>query len=122
MIHVTIYIIILKVVPQLVRILKNLIMAGYSPEHDVSGVSDPYLQVNFVYMGERYIIMYERLKIKYKKIQIHVTCALGIEFKDLISTSLIISKTSLFSVGGRCDCDHMVVGSITTYAISVYHH
>ena len=35
-----------QTVPQLVRVLKNLIMAGYSPEHDVSGVSDPFLQVD----------------------------------------------------------------------------
>lgn len=28
--------------------MKNLILAGYSPEHDVSGVSDPFLQVKIL--------------------------------------------------------------------------
>ncbi|XP_069740877.1 AP-1 complex subunit gamma-1-like isoform X2 [Narcine bancroftii] len=37
-----------KVVPQLVKSLKNLIMSGYSPEHDVSGISDPFLQVQIL--------------------------------------------------------------------------
>ncbi|KAF7491975.1 AP-1 complex subunit gamma-1 [Sarcoptes scabiei] len=37
-----------KMVHSLVRILKNLIMSGYSPEHDVSGVSDPFLQIKIL--------------------------------------------------------------------------
>ena len=32
-------------VPNLVRIVKGLIQSNHSPEHDVSGVCDPFLQV-----------------------------------------------------------------------------
>lgn len=34
--------------PNLVRILKNLLLSGYSPDHDVSGISDPFLQVRIL--------------------------------------------------------------------------
>ncbi|PAA66109.1 hypothetical protein BOX15_Mlig014146g1, partial [Macrostomum lignano] len=37
-----------RLVPNLVRILKNLIMSGFSQDHDVNGVSDPFLQVKIL--------------------------------------------------------------------------
>lgn len=37
-----------KVVPQLVQILRTLVTAGYSTEHSISGVSDPFLQVQIL--------------------------------------------------------------------------
>lgn len=35
-----------QTVPDLVQIMKGLVISGYSPEHDVAGVSDPFLQVS----------------------------------------------------------------------------
>ncbi|XP_077470890.1 AP-1 complex subunit gamma-like 2 isoform X1 [Stigmatopora argus] len=37
-----------KTVPDLVRIMKGLVTSGYSPEHDVAGISDPFLQVRIL--------------------------------------------------------------------------
>jgi len=38
----------LKLVPALVKLLRNLLSMGYSPEHDVGGISDPFLQVQIL--------------------------------------------------------------------------
>nr|XP_019964027.1 PREDICTED: AP-1 complex subunit gamma-1-like isoform X1 [Paralichthys olivaceus] len=37
-----------KIVPDLVQIMKGLVISGYSPEHDVAGISDPFLQVRIL--------------------------------------------------------------------------
>mmetsp|Transcript_23815 Transcript_23815/g.49967 ORF Transcript_23815/g.49967 Transcript_23815/m.49967 type:complete len:1007 (-) Transcript_23815:455-3475(-) len=38
----------LKLVPSLVKLLRNLLSMGYSPDHDVGGISDPFLQVQLL--------------------------------------------------------------------------
>ena len=38
----------IQAVPLLVRHLKALVTTGYSPEHDVSGITDPFLQVKIL--------------------------------------------------------------------------
>lgn len=37
-----------QAVPHLVRHLKSLVTTGYSPEHDVSGITDPFLQIKIL--------------------------------------------------------------------------
>lgn len=32
-------------VPSLCKILRSLLMSGFAPEHDVSGITDPFLQI-----------------------------------------------------------------------------
>lgn len=34
-----------KHVPQLCNIMRSLLVSGFAPEHDVSGITDPFLQV-----------------------------------------------------------------------------
>ena len=38
----------LRLVPTLVKMLRNLLSTGYSPDHDVGGISDPFLQVQLL--------------------------------------------------------------------------
>jgi len=38
----------LRLVPMLVKMLRNLLSSGYSPEYDVGGISDPFLQVQLL--------------------------------------------------------------------------
>ena len=38
----------LRLVPLLVKLLRNLLTSGYSPEYDVAGISDPFLQVQIL--------------------------------------------------------------------------
>ena len=42
-----------KYVATLVRILKNLLMSGYNPEYEISGVKDPFLQVRILQLLKR---------------------------------------------------------------------
>lgn len=37
-----------KLVPSLVRLLRNFLSMGFSPEHDVSGITDPFMQVKIL--------------------------------------------------------------------------
>lgn len=39
-----------RMVPSVLRLLRNLLTMGYAPDHDVAGITDPFLQVKLLYM------------------------------------------------------------------------
>jgi len=39
-----------RLVPSVLRLLRNLLTMGYAPDHDVAGITDPFLQVKLLYM------------------------------------------------------------------------
>eukprot|EP00598_Pedospumella_elongata_P005777 CAMPEP_0184983218 /NCGR_PEP_ID=MMETSP1098-20130426/12515_1 /TAXON_ID=89044 /ORGANISM="Spumella elongata, Strain CCAP 955/1" /LENGTH=904 /DNA_ID=CAMNT_0027507025 /DNA_START=98 /DNA_END=2812 /DNA_ORIENTATION=+ len=39
-----------KLVPSLVRLLRNFISMGFSPEYDVAGIADPFMQVKILHL------------------------------------------------------------------------
>jgi len=42
-----------KLVPSLVRLLRNFISMRFSPEHDVAGITDPFMQVKLLHILKR---------------------------------------------------------------------
>jgi AP-1 complex subunit gamma-1 len=48
-----------KLVPSLVRLLRNFISMGFSPEHDVGGITDPFMQVKLLQILKLIVTMIE---------------------------------------------------------------
>ena len=47
-------------VPQLCNIMRSLLMSGFAPEHDVSGITDPFLQVKVGLTGSLLAVLRRR--------------------------------------------------------------
>lgn len=52
-----------KHVPQLCNIVRSLLMSGFAPEHDVSGITDPFLQVKVAVLQHNLLLPYWDLPI-----------------------------------------------------------
>lgn len=47
-------------VPSLCKVLRSLLMSGFAPEHDVSGITDPFLQIQ-VRLAPMHVIILRNL-------------------------------------------------------------
>ena len=65
-----------KHVPQLCNIIRSLLMSGFAPEHDVSGTTDPFLQVKVSCHNSTLTLIYSiLLALQVMDVFVHRSCS-----------------------------------------------
>ena len=101
-------------VPMLCKILRSLLMSGFAPEHDVGGITDPFLQVKVI-AARLATFPIHTLTSTYQKHQ-YITCAKtpvaerwSMRFRHhrcCQYPAAVLELTSASCVHGYCDVRH----------------